>query len=166
MKLVVGLGNPGDEYKDTRHNIGFFVLDNYLGQNVKWKNRFDGLYYEKLIEGEKVIFLKPQLYMNLSGRVVKKYVDYYNRLRSSGSCGGHNGLKDIERYLGSKDYKRLKIGIANDKEIDTCDYVLGKFSYNEKVKLENILPIVNNIIDDFFVLEFTTLMNKYNHKQR
>lgn len=186
MKLVVGLGNPGDEYKDTRHNIGFFVLDNYLGQNVKWKNRFDGLYYEKLIEGEKVIFLKPQLYMNLSGRVVKKYVDYYKislddilvinddldldmavyRLRSSGSCGGHNGLKDIERYLGSKDYKRLKIGIANDKEIDTCDYVLGKFSYNEKVKLENILPIVNNIIDDFFVLEFTTLMNKYNHKQR
>lgn len=186
MKLVVGLGNPGDEYKDTRHNIGFCVLDNYLGQNVKWKNRFDGLYYEKLIEGEKVIFLKPQLYMNLSGIVVKKYVDYYKislddilvinddldlymavyRLRPSGSCGGHNGLKNIERYLGSKDYKRLKIGIANDKEIDTRDYVLGKFSYNEKVKLENILPIVNNIIDDFFVLDFTILMNKYNHKQR
>ena len=77
MKLVVGLGNPGKEYEKTRHNIGFYMLDKYLGSNDAWKDKFNGLYKEKVINGEKVIFLKPQSYMNLSGGVVRKYVDFF-----------------------------------------------------------------------------------------
>ena len=76
MKLIVGLGNPGKEYANTRHNIGFMVLDAYLGE-VKWSSKFNGLYYQTTVGGEKYIFLKPQSYMNLSGGVVKKYADYF-----------------------------------------------------------------------------------------
>ena len=76
MKLIVGLGNPGSEYLNTRHNVGFMVIDNYLGK-VIYKNKFNGLYYKTKVENYEVIFLKPQSYMNLSGIVVKKYIDYY-----------------------------------------------------------------------------------------
>ena len=115
MKLVVGLGNYGNEYKNTRHNIGFIFIDNYFSnQDIIWKNKFKGLYCEKIINGEKVIFLKPQTYMNLSGESVVLFSKYYKikpeeilvisddlalpigtyRLRSQGSSGGHNGLKN------------------------------------------------------------------------
>lgn len=186
MKLVVGLGNPGKEYEKTRHNIGFYMLDKYLGNNDVWKDKFNGLYKEKVINGEKVIFLKPQSYMNLSGGVVRKYVDFFKipidniliisddldlpvgtyRLKPSGSSGGHNGLKDIEQKLGTKNYKRLKIGISNNKLIDTKDYVLGKFSKEELDTYQSLSSIVVNIINDYFTLEFSALMNKYNHKNK
>ena len=184
MKLIVGLGNPGDEYKNTRHNAGFIMLDNYLGSSVKWKDKFNGLYYETNIKSEKVIFLKPCMYMNLSGEVIKKYIDFFKisindlliisddldlsvgvyRLKQTGSSGGHNGLKNIENCLGTKDYKRLKIGISKDNSIDTKDYVLGKLDKESKKELEKVSIIVNNIIDDFIILDFNSLMNKYNHK--
>ena len=77
MKLIVGLGNPGKEYRNTRHNVGFFMLDKYLNGEGKWKEKFNGLYLEKNINGEKVIFLKPLSYMNLSGEVIKKYIDFF-----------------------------------------------------------------------------------------
>ena len=183
MKLVVGLGNPGDEYKNTRHNAGFMMLDNYLG-NVSWKDKFKGLYYETNIKGEKVIFLKPCMYMNLSGEVVRKYIDFFKiniedilvisddldlpigvyRLKQTGSSGGHNGLKNIEACIGTKDYKRLKIGISKDSNIDTKDYVLGKLDKDGKEKLEEVSKVVNNVLDDYFQLDFNSLMNKYNHK--
>ena len=184
MKLIVGLGNPGDEYKNTRHNAGFMMLDNYLGSSVKWRDKFNGLYYETNIKGEKVIFLKPCMYMNSSGEVVRKYLDFYKinvedllvisddldlnigvyRLKQTGSSGGHNGLKNIEACIGTKDYKRLKIGISKDTNIDTVDYVLGKLDKESKSELEKVSGVVNNILDDFFVLDFSQLMNKYNHK--
>ena len=159
MKLVVGLGNPGKEYEKTRHNIGFYMLDKYLGSNDAWKDKFNGLYKERVINGEKVIFLKPQSYMNLLP------VGTY-RLKPSGSSGGHNGLKDIELNLGTKNYKRLKIGISNNKLIDTKDYVLGKFSKEELDIYQSLSSIVVNIINDYFTLEFSVLMNKYNHKNK
>lgn len=184
MKLIVGLGNPGREYEKTRHNIGFYMLDQYLG-NVTWKEKFNGLFVERKIKDEKAIFLKPCSFMNLSGTVIKKYIDYYKiavedlfiihddldlpfgyyKLKSKGSSGGHNGLKDIEKNIGTQDYKRLKIGISNDKNIDTKDYVLGKFSDVEQKKLLELSDIVNNIINDLFCLNFDVLMNKYNHKK-
>lgn len=186
MKLIVGLGNIGREYDNTRHNVGFNSLDYILDKYhiILSKNKFDGFYEKTLIDNEQIVFLKPAKYMNLSGEVIKKYVDFFKiniddiliisddldqeigkyKLKSKGSSGGHNGLKDIERHLGTQEYKRLKIGISNNKNIDTKDYVLGKFSPEENKLLKNIYEIVPNIFEDFLKLNFDQLMNKYNKK--
>ena len=189
MKLIVGLGNPGREYEKTRHNIGFMMIDKYVnskGIKDKWSLKFNGLYMESILFDEKVLFLKPQSYMNLSGEVVKKFVDYYKidikdilvisddldlsignfKLRDKGSSGGHNGLKDIENNLGSSEYKRLKIGINNDKNIDTKDYVLGKIDKNTLEEYDKLFTDLVSVIDDYFVSDFALLMNKYNKKNK
>ena len=126
--------------------------------------------------------LKPQQYINLSGEVIKKYVDFYKinvndiliisddldqevgkyKLKYKGSSGGHNGLKNIELHLKTNEYKRIKIGISNNKKIDTKDYVLGKIDNQTKEKLNNVFEIVENILEDYFILSFDNLMNKYN----
>ena len=187
MKLIVGLGNPGIEYNNTRHNIGFMVIDRLLERynHDKLKDKFGGLYTEVVIDNEKLMLLKPQKYINLSGEVIKKFVDYYKvdindiliinddldleignfKLKPTGSSAGHNGLKNIELMLGTQDYKRLKIGISNNKNIDTKDYVLGKISKEEKEKIDEVIDISMNIIDDYIKLSFTELMSKYNRKQ-
>ncbi len=179
MKLIIGLGNPGREYATTRHNIGFMAIDKLCSS---FKNKFNGLYGEVIINGEKIILLKPLSYMNLSGEVIRKYVDYYNididdilvicddldmdvgkiRLRSKGSSGGHNGLKNIILHLGTDNFKRLKIGISNKKDIDTKDYVLGKFNRDDKKIIDKSLDKINDIINDFITLSFEQLMSKYN----
>lgn len=189
MKLIVGLGNPGKEYQNTRHNIGFNFIDyyiNYKNINDNWSKKFDGLYINTVINNEKVIFLKPQTYMNLSGDSVRKAMDYYNiennnllvvsddmdllvgnyKLKMNGSCGGHNGLRDIENKIGTSEYKRLKIGISNDKSIDSKDYVLGKLSKEEKNTIENLYKNLCTVLDDYFEMPFQDLMSKYNHKNR
>ena len=189
MKLIVGLGNPGKEYENTRHNIGFFVLDSYIKSKEivpSWKEKFQGSYMQVNLFDEKVILLKPLSYMNLSGGVVRKYVDYFNiktedilvvsddldllignfKLKDKGSSGGHNGLKDIEKVLGTSVYKRLKIGISNNKNIDTKDYVLGKLSSFDRDKLEDLIPTICNVLDDYFQYDFSFLMNQYNRKNR
>lgn len=189
MKLIVGLGNPGKEYIKTRHNVGFNILDVYVFRKKipgDWKNKFNGLFLQTSLFGEKVIFLKPQSYMNLSGEVVRKFVDFFKidindlliisddldllvgnfKLKDKGSSGGHNGLKDIEKNLGTSLYKRLKIGISNNKNVNTKDYVLGKFSTEELEVYSKIYPILEDVIDDFFSLDFLELMNKYNRKNR
>ena len=188
MKLIVGLGNPGKKYENTRHNIGFMILDNYVAnKNLGiFKSRDNGLFLKTKIRGQDIIFLKPQSYMNLSGEVVRKYVDFYKintddiliisddldltlgnfKLKSTGSSGGHNGLKNIEQHLSTRDYKRFKIGISNNEDIDTRDYVLGKLSNSENSKLDEIKIKSIAILDDYLDLEFSKLMNKYNQKNR
>ncbi len=189
MKLIVGLGNPGKEYEKTRHNIGFMMVDKYLSiKNIKdkWKSKFNGLYIEKELFNEKVIFLKPQSYMNLSGEVVGKFVNFYKiniedilvisddldlnisnfKLKDKGSSGGHNGLKNIELILGTNQYKRLKIGINNDKSLDTKDYVLGKIDKQTLEEYDKLFNELSLVIDDYFSLPFVDLMNKYNRKNR
>ena len=186
MKLIVGLGNPGKEYEKTRHNIGFMTIDKFaskLGVEIN-KDKFNGLYCDTLIGGEKVILLKPQSYINLSGEVIRKYIDFFKiniedvliihddldlpvgiyRVKQQGSSGGHNGLKNIELHLGTQEYKRIKIGISNNKLMDTKDYVLGKLSKEETEEIEKVKDIVLDILDDYFKLDFNSLMNKYNHK--
>lgn len=185
MKLIVGLGNPGKDYINTRHNIGFMVIDNFCEKhNLSINsNKFMGLYVQTTIKGEKVIFLKPQKYMNLSGEVVREYINYFKidindiliinddldiqlgkyKLKSKGSSGGHNGLRNIGEKIGSYDFKRLKIGISNNKQIDTKNYVLGKFNEDEKIILKNIINISENIINDFVDINFDLLMTKYNN---
>ncbi len=188
MKLIVGLGNPGKEYENTRHNIGFSVIDSYvLDKNLgTFHLKNQGLYLKTKLFDETVIFLKPQSFINLSGEVIKKYMDFYKlsiddlfiihddldlevgnfKLKSSGSSGGHNGLKNIEQNLKTQNYKRLKIGISNRKDIDTKDYVLGKISGEEQKKLNSVINKSIDIIDDYFHIEFMALMNKYNQKNR
>ena len=186
MKLIVGLGNPGKEYETTRHNIGFQTIDKFadkLGVSIT-KSKFNGFYGETLVEGEKVILLKPQSYINLSGEVIHKFVDFYKisindiliihddldlpvgtyKLKQKGSSGGHNGLKNIELHLGTQEYKRIKIGISNNKNIDTKDYVLGKISKEETVELDKVKNTILDILNDYFKVSFLDLMAKYNHR--
>lgn len=184
MKLIVGLGNPGREYEKTRHNMGFMSIDAIAQQyNVSFKKeKFGGLYTEIRIDGETYLLLKPQKYINLSGEVIKKYMDFYKipienllvisddldmefgriRLKMKGSSGGHNGLKNIEMHLGTQNYHRIKIGISNRKEIDTKDYVLGKLNSEEQKKLKEVLEVMPKIFEDYRHLTFENLMNQYN----
>ena len=183
MKLIVGLGNPGKEYENTRHNIGFMVLDDYLG-NVKWSNKFNALYYESFISTEKVIFVKPLTYMNNSGNAVGEFVRYYNidmkdiliiqddldeeiglyKLKVNSSSGGHNGIKSIISSLGTQSFPRLKVGIGSVKKDEVIDYVLGKFSKKEMEILNNELSTFRKIIESFVNVGIDKTMNVYNTK--
>ena len=186
MKIIVGLGNPGIQYCNTRHNVGFMVIDSYLKKLgiTDLKEKFGGLYAIYNLNGEKIMFLKPMEYINLSGDVLKKYVDYFNidindiliinddmdlpigsyKLKPKGSSAGHNGLKNIEQNLGTDEYKRLKIGISNNKNIDAKDYVLGKFSKIELETLNNEFITFGKIIDSFINVGIDKTMNVYNTK--
>ena len=182
MRLVVGLGNPGRKYKDTKHNIGFMCLDKYVKENslkFKMENKFRG---ESLKVGN-FILLKPHTFMNLSGESIRLVMDYYNievkdvliiyddlalplgklRLREKGSPGGHNGIKSIVSHIGSQEFQRVRIGIDSNPVINAKDYVLGKFSKEEKKILEEALTKSLEIIEAFKNdSEFTLIMNKYN----
>ena len=176
MKLIIGLGNPGSEYVDTRHNIGYQLLD-VIAENkniVFDKKKYNALYTVYRYKDEKILLVKPLSYMNLSGVVVKKFVDYFKvsldnllvihddldmsfgriKFVYNSTDGGHNGIKDIENQLASKSYLRLKIGISNDKSIDTKNYVLGKFSKEEKEKLNLIYDSLKYVSDDFCDLSY------------
>lgn len=188
MKLIVGLGNPGREYEDTRHNIGFMVLDSFACKHgISFsKEKFHGMYAEFLYEGEKIFLLKPQSYINLSGEVVAEFVRYFKisledlliihddldlplgmfKLKPSGSSGGHNGLKNIELHLHTKHYKHYKIGISNNKKIDTKDYVLGRFSMEERKILSHVIDLSSEILENYIKMDFDLLMNRYNEKKR
>ena len=183
MKLIVGLGNPGKEYRNTRHNIGFMVLEHFANVD-NWKHKWNALYTEKNISGEKVILVKPETYMNLSGQAVIEFVNFYKikledilviqddldlaigtyRLKINSSDGGHNGIKSIISILGSNSFSRLKIGISNNKGIDTKDYVLGKFREEDLEILESLYPTFDDIITSFIENGIEKTMNKYNRK--
>ena len=184
MKMIVGLGNPGSEYENTRHNMGFIVVDNFAkshGVSID-KRKFNGNYNEVFINNEKVILLKPLSFMNLSGEVVAKFVNYFKinsddilvisddldlpflkyRLRLFGSCGGHNGLRNIEECLNTNKFRRFRIGISSDKNISTVSYVLGKFSFEDISAINSFLPMTCDILNDFCIMDFDKLMSKYN----
>ncbi len=180
MKLIVGLGNIGKEYINTRHNVGFMVVDNYVKEET-WKEQFNGLITTLTINEEKVLFLKPTTFMNASGIAVQKVVDYYDialediliihddldiplgkyKLKTNSSSGGHNGIKSIISALNSENFSRLKVGISKSDE-EVIDYVLGKFSKEEKKKLESNFPIFNEIIEYFVSNGIDKTMAKYN----
>ena len=181
MKLIVGLGNVGKEYENTRHNVGFMVLDS-LGLEFSLEKKFQAYVAEKEIKGEKCLFLKPTTYMNLSGLAVQKVSDYYHislndiliiqddldlpfgkiKIKSKGSSGGHNGLKSIFSSLHSEEIARLKIGISHDKEIDTVDYVLGHFSAKEVQYFDENKLLFANIIESFVFNGIEKTMSLYN----
>jgi PTH1 family peptidyl-tRNA hydrolase len=159
MKLVVGLGNPGKKYVGTRHNVGYAVIDGLAaGPGVgSFHERFDAAVAEWIEEGEKVLLLKPETFMNLSGRSVRAAVDFYQlelqdllvvcddinlplgklRFRPRGTHGGHNGLRDIQAHLGTTHYSRLRLGVdVPAEEGGAIDHVLGRFRPSEKPVIE------------------------------
>lgn len=171
MKLIVGLGNPGNQYNFTRHNIGFLALDYYFKlNNLSWntKPRLGAIFSRK----DDAIFIKPQEFYNETGPVVQKYMYYYKiptsdilvicdnfdlefgkiRYRSSGSAGGNNGLKSLDQHLGTSDYARIRIGTGNDElraKLGDVDFVLSKFTPEEKSQLPLILKDVVEKIEEF-----------------
>lgn len=184
MKLIVGLGNPGAKYEFTRHNAGFLMLDFYAKEKGfeinKLKNK--ALVSEQFINGEKVIFAKPQTFMNLSGDSVLLLAEYYGidnedifviyddislplgkiRIRKKGSAGGHNGIKDLILKLSGDDFCRLKIGVSLNGDKDLIDYVLGAFSKAELEVLRKIAKKSVEIIDCYLKDGVEECMNKYN----
>ncbi len=171
MKIIVGLGNPGNQYNFTRHNVGFLALDFYCKmRGLKWetKPKFGAMW----VRDSDVIFLKPQDYYNDSGRAVSEYVRYFRislsdvlvicdnfdlefgkvRYRASGLAGGNNGLKSVDKYLGTNEYPRIRIGTGNDdlrRKMGDVDFVLSRFTADEKSELSEILGEVVRKIDDF-----------------
>ena len=184
MKLIVGLGNPGREYENTRHNIGFICVDHYAKTNNldSFKEKFNGAYTKFMHNGEQVILLKPLSYMNLSGTIVKKYVDYFKinssdilvihddldmpigkiKLKANSSSGGHNGIKNIIQEINTQNFNHLKIGISKDNRMEVKDYVLGKFNQEEQEIINSLVKTTDNIITDFLTTNFDKLMGKYN----
>ena len=184
IKLIVGLGNPGKEYANTRHNMGFMVLDEIARRLdiTKWKERDNALYFDTHLDFCRVIFIKPQNFINLSGDVMIKFVKYLDiktediiivsddldlpigsiKLKEKGSSGGHNGLKNIEAQLKTSEYKRIKIGISNNKDIDTKDYVLSKLTTVEKKLLQPVIAKAADVVLASISTPFEQLMSKYN----
>ena len=184
VKLIVGLGNPGVEYINTRHNVGFMYLDYIFEDKFKFNKKFNAMEYVTVINDEKVLVIKPLSFMNLSGEVVIRYVNFYKirvedilviqddldmnigryKLLFNHGDGGHNGIKNINHHLGSKNYLRLKIGISKDNNIETKEYVLGKFNKSEIEIINDIFLKLKNFLDDYTMYDYDKLMCKYNIK--
>jgi PTH1 family peptidyl-tRNA hydrolase len=184
-KLIVGLGNPGSEYRDTRHNIGFMVLD-LMGEKLglNWKSKFKGEFDSKTIDGEQIVFLKPQTYMNLSGESVQACQTFFKVkledilvlhdeldlpygqvvLKKGGGLAGHNGLKSLAKHLSSKDYKRLRLGIGRPKHGDVSHFVLSRFSDDEQIDLERYLELGVDAVSSFIDIGFEKTSNKFSRK--
>ena len=184
MKMIVGLGNPGKEYENTRHNIGFMIIDEYAKKyNItSFKTKYNGLYAKVYRNGEYFILLKPLSFMNLSGTVVKKYANFFKikpedilvihddldlpvgriKIKSKGSSGGHNGIKNIIENLKTEEFPHFKVGIDKNDNIERKDYVLGKLSKADLDKINKIIKFSSDIIDDFLDLNIEKVMSKYN----
>jgi len=188
MFIIVGLGNPTKEYEGTRHNVGFEVIDRIADKyNISVTDRKSRAFCGKgIIAGQKVLLVKPQTYMNLSGESVRGLVDYYKideesellvifddisldvgqlRIRKKGSAGGHNGIKNIIAHLGSNVFNRIKVGVGEKpKEYDLADYVLGHFSKAEQELMENGYKNVIEAVELILQGEIDEAMNRFNKK--
>ncbi|MFG0331467.1 MAG: aminoacyl-tRNA hydrolase [Phycisphaerales bacterium] len=187
MKLIVGLGNPGREYAETRHNIGFMVIDRVaerLGVAGPARSQFHGACVDARHEGEKVTLLKPLTYMNRSGLSVSEAARFYKievedllvivddvalplgtvRLRAGGSAGGHNGLTDIERALGGDQYPRLRVGIDPPGRVPQRDYVLGRFSPEQQSQLGDAVAQASDAALVWVTDGLTEAMNQFNRR--
>ena len=186
MKIIIGLGNIGREYENTRHNAGFMAIDK-LAQMLEMdfnQEKFSAYFAKKKIDGEDIILLKPTTYMNNSGIALRQCMDFYKvssedilvlyddmdmpvgklRLRQKGSAGGHNGIKSIINALSSNSFARLKVGIAHDKDNDAIKHVLGHFSKTEMEFFEKNYDHFQEIIVSYIRNGIDVTMNRYNTK--
>lgn len=185
MKLIVGLGNPGKQYHQTRHNVGFDVLDKCVKsfQLEFNKQKFKGIYAESMIHNEKVIFLKPLTYMNLSGESVRPFMDYFKidladlvvvyddldippgkiRLRQKGSAGGHNGIKSLIAHLGTQEFNRIRVGVGRPLNGEAVvHYVLNGYSKEELVPMEQAVNKTVEALEASIQKPFIKVMNEFN----
>lgn len=188
MYIIVGLGNPGRDYTNTRHNIGFDVIDalaDVAGISVIEK-KHKAIIGKGVLDGQKVILVKPQTYMNLSGESVRDIIDYYKvdeeqelivisddtsldvgsiRIRKKGSAGGHNGLKNIIAHLGHDTFMRVKMGVGEKpKGYDLADYVLGHFSSGERKLMDEAAKTAVEAIRMMMAGDVDKAMNQFNRK--
>ncbi|MGL4875324.1 MAG: aminoacyl-tRNA hydrolase [Clostridium sp.] len=183
MFLIVGLGNIGEKYNNTRHNIGFDAIDAIAKMyNISVnRKKFKGEYGEGFIGGEKTIIIKPTTFMNLSGECLREVMDFYKisnedilviyddisldvgkiRIREKGSAGGHNGIKSIISHLGTDVFSRIKIGVGGPKD-DLIKHVLGNFSKIDREILEETLDVVAKASETIIKEDTKTAMNKFN----
>ena len=182
--IVVGLGNPGKEYAQTRHNVGFMFVDRiakYYNWTFKLEKKFQSFISTGTLNGEKIILVKPITYMNNSGLAVRSIVDYHKatpddvlvvyddmdlplaiiRIRLSGSSGGHKGMKSVIEHMGTEEIKRIRLGISYDHS-DVIDYVLTPFSKTEFSQMESVLDKAPLIIADYLEKGIDYVMNNYN----
>ena len=187
MYLIVGLGNPEEDYKNTRHNMGFDTINKIAEElNIKVeKKKFNGLYAQTAINGEKVILLKPQTFMNLSGDSVVQFVNFYKiplenmiviyddldieegkiKIRKSGGPGTHNGMKSMVYELKSGDFPRIRVGIGKPKnEFDRIDYVIGKIPNEEYIVLQEGEDLAVEAVEYWIEKGIDNAMNVYNRK--
>ena len=188
MYIIAGLGNPTREYEKTRHNVGFDTIDvlaDKLNTSVDEK-KFKGLYGRGIIAGEKVILLKPQTFMNLSGESVREAADFYKvdpehiiviyddisldvgqiRIRKKGSAGGHNGLKNIIKMLGHDTFIRVRMGVGEKpKNFDLADYVLGHFPAEERSIMDEAAKTAAEAIRMIITENADAAMNHFNSKK-
>ena len=184
MKLVVGLGNPGSKYGGTRHNIGFEVIDRLAagGTGAAFGRKFEGLLAESAIEFHRVLLLKPQTFMNLSGRSVGQALRFYKlepadllvvcddlnlplgklRIRGGGSDGGQKGLKDITAQVGTDAYARLRVGIGERGEADASDFVLSRFRSSERTAMDDALILASQAVAVWVGQGLAAAMNRFN----
>ncbi|GGB12886.1 aminoacyl-tRNA hydrolase [Macrococcus hajekii] len=186
MKCIIGLGNIGRKYNNTRHNIGFMVIDAFCEKHGLEldKQKFNGLYTIATINGEKVLLIEPMTYMNASGEAVRPLLDYYQvptedilvlyddldmppgrlRLRPKGSAGGHNGIRSLIHHLGSDVFKRIRIGIGRPPgRMKVPDFVLQKFSAEEMITMDLVIDRTIEACETFLSGErFENVMNQYN----
>ena len=185
MYLIVGLGNPEEDYSNTRHNMGFDTINEIAKRyNISvTKKKFKGLYENCTIEGQKVILLKPQTFMNLSGESIKEVAQYYEipieniiviyddmdiekgiiKIRKKGGPGAHNGMKSIVENLDSKDFPRIRIGIGKpDNDFDKINYVIGHVEKEEMEILEKGVNKAADAVIEILKSDVDTAMNKFN----
>lgn len=189
MYLIVGLGNPGRQYEATRHNMGFDTIDELVEKHriPQAGVKFNAMYGRGIIGGERVILMKPLSYMNLSGGPVRQMADYFKidpeteliviyddidldpgqlRIRKQGSAGGHNGMKDLIRQLGTQKFLRVKVGVgAKPNDWDLADYVLGRFSASERKLVDEAIGRAADAVEMILSQGADAAMNEYNRKR-
>ncbi len=183
VKVVVGLGNPGNRYHATRHNVGFAVVDGLAAAPSAgaFQSRFKASVCELFENGRKVLLIKPETFMNLSGRCVREVLDFYQlpvsellvvcddinlplgklRARARGTHGGHNGLRDIQNHLGTNEYARLRIGVDAPRD-DAVDHVLGRFRPSERPIVDDALALAVQAVAVWMEHGIDVCMNRFN----
>jgi len=183
MKLIVGLGNVGKNYENTRHNVGFMFIDKYADKNnLNFKEKMDALYTETIINNEKVLLIKPTTFMNLSGEAISLVMNYYKievkdliviyddlsldlgklRFRANGSDGGHNGIKSIIKHLGGKNFDRIKVGIGPQPPIPAEAFVLQNFAKEQMDDLKTSVKRTVDALECYLSEGIDKAQNRYN----